>query len=710
MMHCSSRVLIIGLVVALWGIALSGDRAQAAGQSGETIVIVDDVCEPSEIWLDDGGCASCPLGYVPDAAQERCVEDPSWSVPPDPCELDPTLCVGPTDPVPDPDVPDDCEGPMPTDGRTSCRECFDCLAVKDSCLSLADRYRAECAIEAIKRSFEQCRAGIYGPTETNRPIIDPFNWRDPQRYAAQMLNCMDGHLHYTRRVSDGVDLGGGIRLEGITHVYGGMMGECDARLFRNRRTCQKTDCSDVCRASTATEPQSLTTTEAAAGEVPMRPVTVSLPTTHDGYLVDHCRFWSRDCGLLAAHQYCRNRYGRLSRAMAYQVVEDIGAQTPTRTLLGGEVCDQDFCDAFASITCGVDALPVRFEYTRTEAGRLAYCDGSGTECGQPVADQFCREAFGQTSYASAASEDMEFAGVEPTVALDGSLCAGSDCRAFRGITCRSPELLAESLDLGRDDGDGDAVPVDVDNCPWAPNSRLEGPPIPHQRDRDLDGIGDACDADPDMPAWVGRGLEVAMQSAGPALAPAATRTCRERQLAPVASWIEADVACVQSNLEHPDADAFELCRAEAALRLANALEDVIERTQAHGKACPLIGSPTAIFELIDDLGARAMVHYELVIARIDVAEASERAVAHRVFETMADDVRLAIRKAGRVVKGKPANRYEKLAARLRDGLAADFAHIEAESATLGVRLHPDWLATNTLGFVRDVVDRLSTAD
>jgi hypothetical protein len=254
------------------------------------------------------------------------------------------------------------------------------------------------------------------------------------------------------------------------------------------------------------------------------------------------------------------------------------------------------------------------------------------------------------------------------------------------------------------------VPSDVDNCPYAPNSRLEGPPIKHQGDRDLDGIGDACDTEPDMPAWASRRFEVARQDAGPALTPAATRTCRARLLAPVAAWIEADVTCLQRHLENPDADAFELCRANAAVRVADSIHEVIERVQARGKECPLGGSPTAIFELVDDLGARAMTHYDLVLARIDMAEEREREVARRVIERMADGTPLAVRKGGKLIKGRQVKSYERFVTRLRDDLAGDFARIEAESALLGVRVHPDWLATNTVEFVRAIVNRIAVVN
>ena len=714
-MTTHGNTILIGALIAILGSGSLHVRAvQAAnGQSGEVIEIEEEVCGQDEIWLEDGGCAQCPLGYLPDDAQERCVEDPGSDVPPDPCKLDPALCVGPEDPSPDPDVPDACEGQAVATGSspTDACECSECRAFEGECFEIHRAGWNRCRAQAILDAGALCQRGIAGPGASRPPwgsLPKPgeFNPFSPagfvnrlDEFATEFLRCVDSHLNYKAK-----------SIDGRTEVYGGLFGECDARLLERQRKCIEIGrCHQVCKGEGPRVPQSVDT-KATAAEVVVRPVTVSLPTTHDGYLVDACRLWSRDCGLLTAHQYCRNRYGRASRAIGYQLVENIGAQSHTKTLLGGEVCDQDFCDGFASITCSVDVLPWRVEYPRLEAGRVAYCVAGGTTCGQPVADRFCRETFGASSYAGTASEDTEFAGAEPTVDLDGNPCNGSGCRAFRGITCRSPELLGQMLAQRAEDGDGDAVPSDVDNCPYEANSRLVGPTQVHQVDRDFDGQGDACDPEPDIPEWLSRPFKVAAQSGLVGSSPSATGACRAKLLPHVATWLTADVACMQRELERPAADGFKLCRAEAALGLANDVEDAVEAMRARGKECPLVDSPTAIFQMIDDLGGRAMLLYRLVLASTDLDDARERTVSRHALDMMATRATAAIRKAGKVVRGKRAKGYEALVRRLENALRADLEALEAEVAIIGIRVGSRWLAENTLRLARDVVNGVAEVE
>jgi len=73
------------------------------------------------------------------------------------------------------------------------------------------------------------------------------------------------------------------------------------------------------------------------------------PPEHNGYRVDICRVWGNECGQAAADEFCRIK--GFERADMFMVDEDIGAKTPTRTLVDGKVCDQSFCDGFGAVSC-----------------------------------------------------------------------------------------------------------------------------------------------------------------------------------------------------------------------------------------------------------------------------------------------------------------------------------------------------------------------
>ncbi len=69
-----------------------------------------------------------------------------------------------------------------------------------------------------------------------------------------------------------------------------------------------------------------------------------------GHRIDVCASWGKDCGPAAAQLFCQ-RMG-YDRALHFERAENIGAETPTRTLLDGKTCADAGCDGFASITCG----------------------------------------------------------------------------------------------------------------------------------------------------------------------------------------------------------------------------------------------------------------------------------------------------------------------------------------------------------------------
>jgi hypothetical protein len=66
--------------------------------------------------------------------------------------------------------------------------------------------------------------------------------------------------------------------------------------------------------------------------------------------LDWCLSWGQGCGAEAANAWY-NAKGFAGGASSFSIAADIGGTTPTRLLSTGAVCDQDFCDGFAKITC-----------------------------------------------------------------------------------------------------------------------------------------------------------------------------------------------------------------------------------------------------------------------------------------------------------------------------------------------------------------------
>jgi hypothetical protein len=67
------------------------------------------------------------------------------------------------------------------------------------------------------------------------------------------------------------------------------------------------------------------------------------------YRLDYCLSWGEQCGQPAVDKWCTDR--GFARASAWAPAWDIGATTPTRVLADDRVCDQGYCDGFATVTC-----------------------------------------------------------------------------------------------------------------------------------------------------------------------------------------------------------------------------------------------------------------------------------------------------------------------------------------------------------------------
>src|SRR5262245_21595485 len=72
--------------------------------------------------------------------------------------------------------------------------------------------------------------------------------------------------------------------------------------------------------------------------------------THRGYRIDVCFLFGEFCEIWPADTFCQE--AGYVRAVAWSVEPEIGAQSPTIMLGSEEICNQWFCSAFKTITCG----------------------------------------------------------------------------------------------------------------------------------------------------------------------------------------------------------------------------------------------------------------------------------------------------------------------------------------------------------------------
>lgn len=76
--------------------------------------------------------------------------------------------------------------------------------------------------------------------------------------------------------------------------------------------------------------------------------------TGNSYRLDWCYNSAKNCGKMAANEYCRSSTVfavPYEKATKWEMDPDIGARTPTWVMGDHKVCDQSFCDGFAYITC-----------------------------------------------------------------------------------------------------------------------------------------------------------------------------------------------------------------------------------------------------------------------------------------------------------------------------------------------------------------------
>ena len=151
-----------------------------------------------------------------------------------------------------------------------------------------------------------------------------------------------------------------------------------------------------------------------------------------GYRLDVCRVWGSECGKPAADAFCQ-RQG-FGNATLFTVDNDIGAQSPTRVIATGQICNEGYCDGFKSITCA-SSVSKSFPNPSIGGYRVDWCREWATACGQPAATAFCR-AKGYTQ-ASAFTPANDIGVATPTRVMGtGQICNEAFCDGFSSITCR----------------------------------------------------------------------------------------------------------------------------------------------------------------------------------------------------------------------------------------------------------------------------------
>jgi hypothetical protein len=173
--------------------------------------------------------------------------------------------------------------------------------------------------------------------------------------------------------------------------------------------------------------------------------------------LDWCMDWGKGCGADAATAWCKtNAY---DHSVAVQQAPDIGVSAPTKLIATGEVCDQSYCDGFASITCATPELPVvvapvtpespaadvdvpaaapvvaetaseMFKNPAQDGVRLNWCFDGEAGCGKKAAEAWCaQQGF------SGAKDFKYVSAIKPTMQIGSGKTNKKASKAFSRVTC-----------------------------------------------------------------------------------------------------------------------------------------------------------------------------------------------------------------------------------------------------------------------------------
>lgn len=158
----------------------------------------------------------------------------------------------------------------------------------------------------------------------------------------------------------------------------------------------------------------------------------------NGISLDHCWYWTRNCGWARAHWWCRRRGHPGARA--YRLTR------PGRTFVVGsrQICRGAGCVGYRYIRCvgsaygrggygpgpGYARRRVRFNYPRINGAIVDHCVWFATRCGWPAANLYCRRrGFSRAIYWS------RFRPGRTWVQRSRRYCVGYGCVGFQRITC-----------------------------------------------------------------------------------------------------------------------------------------------------------------------------------------------------------------------------------------------------------------------------------
>lgn len=165
------------------------------------------------------------------------------------------------------------------------------------------------------------------------------------------------------------------------------------------------------------------------------------------YRLDWCYKFQNSCGARAARQYCIRK--GFDDQIGFRIDEDIGEETPTRTLQDKQVCDEEYCDGFRYITCeraeededeeDVEPVYIKKTFLKPKAGalRVNYCFRPNSGCGKKAADAFCDISGYDNAISFIQSPPL---GLKKTTVFlgTGQACPGF-CPGFAEITCRKQQ-------------------------------------------------------------------------------------------------------------------------------------------------------------------------------------------------------------------------------------------------------------------------------